>query len=181
MWDRLGEGPGQGRDGAESFGPWSLRPGGSASGAPRGSVGGPTGGFSVPRRTMRSRTSGLIGGRPERPLLLYVHFLLTSSRCQRSRVSGLTTNEDHWPLGIALLAAASRSRSRRRRRGRFTCRCSTLTWCRSTRSSTSLPSRERSPVPRTRPTRSRGARTAWISHRGERMLPAAPPLANRGF
>src|SRR5438876_482036 len=69
------------------------------------------------------------------------------------RSSFLQHSEDHWPLGIALLAAASRSRSRRRRRGRFTCRCSTLTWCRSTRSSISLPSSGRRPIPRTRPTR----------------------------
>lgn len=102
---------------------------------------------------MRSRTSGSIGGRPGCPLLLYVHFLLMSSRCQRRRVSGLTMNDDHRSLGIARLAAASRTRSRRWSRGRFTCRCSTFTWCRSTRSSISRPSSRRRPVPRTRPTR----------------------------
>ncbi len=95
-------------------------------------------GFSLPRRTTRSRTSGSIGGRPCGPDRLCVHFFLTSSRCQRSRVSDFTTKEDQLLLVIALLAAANRTRSRRLSRGRFTCRCSTLTWCRSTRCSMSF-------------------------------------------
>src|SRR3990172_9423664 len=102
---------------------------------------------------MRALTRGSIGGRPGRPLLLYVHFFLTSSRCQRSRVSGLTTNEDQMLLVIALLAAANRTRSRPWSRGRFTCRCSTFTWCRSTRSSMSFSSCRRLPAPRRRRTR----------------------------
>jgi hypothetical protein len=57
---------------------------------------------------MRALTWGSIAGRPGRPLILYVHFFLTSSRCQRSRVSGLTKNEDHRPLSIARLAAPTR-------------------------------------------------------------------------
>jgi len=87
---------------------------------------------------MSALTWGSIAGLPGRPLILYVQFFRTSSRCQRRSVSGLTTNEDHRPLDIARLAASSRTRSRRRRRGRFTCYCITFTWCRSTRSSMSL-------------------------------------------
>ncbi len=71
---------------------------------------------------MRSRISGSTGGRPGRPLLLYVHFLATSSRFQRSKVSGLTRNEDQVLLGRARLAAASTTRSSRWSRGRLTCR-----------------------------------------------------------
>ncbi len=55
--------------------------------------------------------------------------------------------------GEERLAAASRSRSRRRKRGPLACRCSTFTWCRSTKSSMSLWSCGRRPVPRTRRTR----------------------------
>ena len=54
-----------------------------------------------------------VGNRIEKEIEPYVHLRLTSSRCQRSMVSGLTTNEDHRPLGIARLAAASRSLSGR--------------------------------------------------------------------
>jgi hypothetical protein len=68
---------------------------------------------------MRSRTSGSIGGRPGWPVLRWVHFFLTSSRCQRSSVSGRTTNEDQLLLVSARLAAAKRTRSRRSSRGAY--------------------------------------------------------------
>src|SRR5664279_2330874 len=99
---------------------------------------------------MRSRASGSIGGRPGCLVLLYVHFFRTSSRCHRSSVSGRTMNEDQLVFVIARLAAASRTRSRRLSRGRFTCRWSTFTWCRSTRSSMSFSSARRPPTPRRR-------------------------------
>src|ERR1035437_501436 len=102
---------------------------------------------------MRSRMSGSIGGSPGWPLVRYVHFFRTSARCQRSRVSGRTTNEDQLLFVIARLAAANRTRSRRLSRGRFTCRCSTFSWCRSTRSSMSRSSARRPPTPRRRQTR----------------------------
>ena len=39
---------------------------------------------------MSARTAGSIGGRPGRPVRREVHFLRTSSRCQRRRVTGGT-------------------------------------------------------------------------------------------
>jgi hypothetical protein len=89
------------------------------------------------------------------------------------QVSGLTTNEDHRPLDIVRLAAASRSRSRWRKRGRFTCRCSTFTWCRSTRSSMSFPSCRRLRPPSRRRTRKYTSESSveLPSSRRECMLP----------
>lgn len=82
-------------------------------------------GFSRPILRMRSRTSGAIGGRPPVDPWRYVHFLRTSSRCQRRSVCGRMRNEDHRSRGSALLSAARYSRSRRRRRGRPTWRLRT--------------------------------------------------------
>src|SRR5439155_13105350 len=48
-------------------------------------------------------------------LLLHVHFLRTSSWCQRSSVWGLTMKVLHRSRGITRLAAASTNRSSRRR------------------------------------------------------------------
>ncbi len=66
---------------------------------------------------MSSRTSSLMGGLPPADLCAYVHFLRTSSRCQRRSVRGLTMNDDHRARERALLIAAMNTRSRRRRRG----------------------------------------------------------------
>ena len=84
-------------------------------------------GLSLPIRNMRSLTSWLIGGLPAVDARRNVHFLRTSSRCQRSSVFGWTTNDDHRARGRVLLIAAMNNRSRRRRRGLPTCRLRTLT------------------------------------------------------
>ena len=68
----------------------------------------------------------------------WVHFRLTSSRCQRSRVWGVTIKDAHRALGSALATEASSVRSVARSLGRPTRRRSTLSWCRSTRISMSL-------------------------------------------
>ena len=129
----------------------------------------PQRGFSRPSRTTRSLTLGSIGGRPSCPFFRKVHFFRTSSRCQRSKVSGRTTNEDQLLLGIARLAAANRTRSRRLSRGRDTCRWSTFTWCRSTRSSMSFSSARRPPTPRRR----------WIrKYRSENSMELLPAEEN---
>ena len=51
----------------------------------------PQRGFSRARRSTSSQISRPIGGRPRRPA--YVQRLVTSSRCQRRSVAGVTTNE----------------------------------------------------------------------------------------
>jgi hypothetical protein len=137
------------RGGAGWRGSWSPRPEIPASAAHRESAGSPTAGSPCRggQRTMRVRTAGSIGGRPGRPLLSWLHFLLRSSWCHRSNVCGLTMNEDQVLLGMARLAAASRTRSTRWSRGRVTWRCRILTWCRSTSSSMSRSSGGRRPVP----------------------------------
>src|SRR6266545_5328072 len=53
-------------------------------------------------------------------------------------VCGLTTNIDHRARGSVLLIAAMNSRSRRRRRGRLTWHLRTISWWRSTTTSTSV-------------------------------------------
>jgi hypothetical protein len=58
------------------------------------------------------------------------------SRCQRRSVCGLTTNEDHRTRGSVLLIGAMNKRSRRRRRGRPR-GAWTISWWRSTTTSTS--------------------------------------------
>src|SRR5665811_2456061 len=60
---------------------------------------------------MSSRIAASIGGRPGRPLLRWVHFLLTSSRCQRRRVAGVTRKATQRSRGMTRLAAARRTRS----------------------------------------------------------------------
>src|SRR6266536_1862047 len=96
----------------------------------------PQPGFSRPRRSTSSRSTGSIGGRPgERRR--YVHFLATSSRCQRSSVCGETGNTDHRSRGSSVLAAASSRRPRRRSGGRLRVRRNTASSCRSTAFSTS--------------------------------------------
>jgi hypothetical protein len=82
-------------------------------------------GFSLPIRRVSSPTSSASGGLPPVAFRRWVHFLRTSSRCQRSSVCGLTTNEDQRGRGRTRLAAAINSRSRRRRRGLPTWRLST--------------------------------------------------------
>src|SRR5664280_1306618 len=78
-------------------------------------------------------------------------------------------NEDQLVFVIARLAAASRTRSRRLSRGRFTCRWSTFTWCRSTRSSMSFSSVRRPPSPRRR----------WIrKYRSENSMELLPAEEN---
>src|SRR5918999_6489624 len=82
-------------------------------------------GFSRPRRSTRSRTSGSIGGRPGL-LERSVHFRLTSSRCHRGRVCGVTRNEDQRARETRREAAARKARSIGRKDGRATCRRRTL-------------------------------------------------------
>jgi hypothetical protein len=77
---------------------------------------------------MRSLIVGSSGGRPSVLRLRYVHFLLTSSRCHRRSVWGVTRNEDHRSLGRSRLAAAKSTRSIRRKRGRGALRRSTASW-----------------------------------------------------
>jgi hypothetical protein len=99
-------------------------------------------GFFLPNRRMSSRTSAAIGGLPPTDPRLKLHFRRTRSRCHRRSVWGLTRNDDQRPRGRALLNAVMNSRSRRRRRGMPTWRLRTISWWRSTTSSTS---RSRSP------------------------------------
>jgi len=95
-------------------------------------------GFSLPIRRMSSRTSSLIGGLPPPDARRKVHFLRTSSRCQRRMVWGLTTKADQRARGRAVLNAAMNSRSLRRRRGLPTWRLRTINWWRRTTTSTSV-------------------------------------------
>jgi hypothetical protein len=96
----------------------------------------PQRGFSRARRKTSSRRSLSSGGRPARRRR-YVHFLRTSSRCQRKSVCGETTNAGQRSRGSSPLAAVHTTRSRRRNSGRFTVRRITTSWCRSTAFSTS--------------------------------------------
>src|ERR1035437_4310766 len=78
-------------------------------------------------------------------------------------------NEEQLGFVTAGRAAASRPRSRRLSRGRFTCRWSTFTWCRSTRSSMSFSSARRPPTPRRR----------WIrKYRSENSMELLPAEEN---
>lgn len=56
-------------------------------------------GFSRARRRVSSAVSRCRPGRPAFALFRKVHFRRTSSRCQRSNVSGLTMKDDHSDLG----------------------------------------------------------------------------------
>ena len=123
-------------------------------------------GFSRPRRRMRSVVPGSRGGLPALAFLRNVHFLLTSSRCHRSRVSGRMTNDDHRALGRARLAATRKTRSSRRSRGRLTFRRSTFTWWR--RISISRSDRAGDRPQECAGRTDRGATRAWVSFpRGE--------------
>jgi hypothetical protein len=128
-------------------------------------------------------TSGSIGGRPGWPLLLYVHFLRTSSRCQRRRVSGLTTNERP-------LASGHRLARRRQQEPVETAKTGALhlppqhphlVWKHQELDLPSLiwalPGSEDAATEEVDEREQHGS----PSHRGERMLPAAPRPANRGF
>jgi hypothetical protein len=81
----------------------------------------PQPGFSRPRRSTSSRSPRSIGGRPGEQRR-NVHFLATSSRCQRSSVCGETGNTGHRSRGNSALAAASNRRLRRDSGGRFSVR-----------------------------------------------------------
>jgi hypothetical protein len=88
-------------------------------------------GFSLPGRTTRSVTSGSRGGRPG-PRCGEVHLRLTSWRCHRSSVWGVTMNEPHRSRESPRLAAARNARSRSRSSGRRTGRRRTFSWWRRT-------------------------------------------------
>jgi hypothetical protein len=62
----------------------------------------------------------------------------TSSRCQRSRVCGVTRKDDHRSRGSRRAAAARKARSIGRSCGRLAWRRSTRSWWRRTAISTSL-------------------------------------------
>ena len=144
----------QGRGAAGSSARWSPRPGCPALTAPRGSAGNPTRGvLPTEAEDEGADLGGLDLWSAGAPSHLVCPLLPNELPVPAEQGLGLTTNEDHRPLGIARLAAASRSRSRRRRRGRFTCCCITFTWCRSTRSSMSFTSCRRLPAPSRRRTR----------------------------
>jgi hypothetical protein len=70
---------------------------------------------------------GSSGGRPGKRRR-YVHFLATSSRCQRNSVCGETRNTDQRLRGSSVLTAASNIRSLRRNGGRFTVLPNTPSW-----------------------------------------------------
>jgi hypothetical protein len=81
-------------------------------------------GFSRPRRNTSPRSAGSSGGGPG-DRRRNVHFLATSSRCQRTSVCGETTNTDQRSRRSSLLAAASSIRSRHPSGGRLTVRPNT--------------------------------------------------------
>jgi hypothetical protein len=77
------------------------------------------------------------GGRPGRACG-YVQCRVTSSRCQRSSVAGVTKNVDQRGRGSSRASTASTTRSAGWRSGRCTWRRGTATWCQGTSISTSL-------------------------------------------
>jgi hypothetical protein len=89
-----------------------------------------------PGRTAAAGWRRLTGGRPG--ALGYVHFHLTSRRCQASSVPGVTIRCTRRCLGSNLASAASIARSAQSGLGRTTCRCKTATSCRNTRISVSF-------------------------------------------
>jgi len=75
--------------------------------------------FSRPRRTMRSTRPAAIGGRPGPRRFCHLrHLCLAASRCQRSRVSGVTRKDCQCCLGSRRLSAARIARSAGRYRTR---------------------------------------------------------------
>jgi len=66
----------------------------------------------------------------------YIHFLLTSRRCQASSVPGRTIRCARNSVGSSRTSPASTARSIQDNRGLATCRRSTATSCRNTRIST---------------------------------------------
>ena len=107
-----------------------------------------------PEAQTSSRSSRSIRGQPG-DRRRCVHFLATSSRCQRSSVCGETGNTDHRSRGSSVLAAASSRRLRRCYGVRLSVRRSTASSCRSTAFSTSSAAADE-PPPNTR----RSLRTA---------------------
>jgi hypothetical protein len=93
-----------------------------------------------PRRTS-SRVSGLIGGRPTRRG--YVQRRVTSHRCQRKSVAGVTMNAVQRSRGSSRLKAAKKARSALVNGGRATRRRNTTSSWRSTMISNSFDSLER--------------------------------------
>jgi hypothetical protein len=69
-----------------------------------------TRGFSMASRRISPTTSSATGGRPLRGWAC-VHLRVTSRRCQRRIVAGVTRKLDRRPRGSALLSAASTARS----------------------------------------------------------------------
>jgi hypothetical protein len=94
-------------------------------------------GFSVAIRRVRRRSSDETEGRPGGRCGL-VQWCLTSWRCQRSRVCGVTSRWRRRCLGSRRVNADSVARSGQVGRGRATCRRRTATSCRSTRISVFL-------------------------------------------
>jgi hypothetical protein len=104
----------------------------------------PQRGFSRPTRMTRAWISASIGGRPT-TLCPKVHFLLTSSRCQRDRVSGVTRNPTRRAFPSSPAAADRITLSRRRSFGRLAPLLSTPSWWRSTAFSISRPAIDEPP------------------------------------
>lgn len=77
----------------------------------------PQRGLSLAIEMIRATSSGASGGRPIFSCLK-VHFRLTSSRCQRRSVAGLTGNDVQRWRGSILAAAAKKILSMRRNLGR---------------------------------------------------------------
>jgi hypothetical protein len=94
-------------------------------------------GFSAASRRINRRSSGGVAGRRGGRWGL-VQCRLSSCRCQRSNVSGVTNRWRRRCLGSSRVSAESTARSGQAGRGRVTCRRSTATSCRSMRISACL-------------------------------------------
>jgi hypothetical protein len=92
--------------------------------------------FSLASRRISATSWSSSGGRPPR-LSGWVHLRVTSRRCHRRIVSGVTRKIDQRRRGSALLSTASSARSAGWNSGRLTWRRSTRSWWRSTAISTS--------------------------------------------
>ncbi len=116
----------------------------------------PQRGFSRATRRISATSWSARGGRPPRRSG-WVHLRVTSWRCHRRIVPGVTRNVDQRPRGSARLSTARIARSAGRNSGRLTWRRSTLSWWRSTAISTSL-ARSVPKLPSSMPTSRRAMR-----------------------
>ena len=99
-------------------------------------------GFSAARRSVSSRSTAEVDGRPGRRCG-WVQCRTMRRRCQRNSVSGVTNHPARLGRGSAAAIAPSKLRSVSVNLGRSTCRRSTPSWWRNTTISRSLERRER--------------------------------------